>query len=598
MATPLAALLPAPRQQFLDPNGKPLASGTVTTYVPNTQTLAPTWADPFEQSANANPQQLDGAGSWTFYGATQVQMVVKDSNGNIVWSGLTQDALSLATQAATSVVDAALAAFTLGTIAELNIEGDPSISIVPIAQGGGYTTLSTLSVSGTTNSPGEREFLVAINFTSNIGPGQTLADDKVALYVAAQGSGQTADLWALNPLLYMDSTSNATYNAQAVEVDLVNFQGDRASFSSIAAGIQVAGSNSSTSIRSTAAYVITGGGSPVFYYGFVAANDSVYTADLWTQTTATYFAVDNGTHASGIDLANATYSSNVGLLLGNAQNVASNNAAKSAEYPVLGVSSTNHVVLSNAAWGATYSANEFDPSADNTFQLGNGSFRWASVWAVNGTIQTSDATLKTDLRDLDPEHAIAIVRGLAPKAFRWIEGGQELVPTEVEVEGVLTETRVHKRDKVEVIDGVAHLTEEEFLEEVPQVDRVPLLGADGAPVVRKQRVPTGELDEKGAPVFETRLVPQFHSVPRRGTLKRTELRPRSVPGKRTHFGFVAQDLKAQIDAHGVDWGAYVADPAGPLGIRHDELLPVLWASTRAMLERLEALEAHVGAPPA
>jgi hypothetical protein len=41
------------------------------------------------------------------------------------------------------------------------------------------------------------------------------------------------------------------------------------------------------------------------------------------------------------------------------------------------------------------------PGADNTQNLGSASFRWATVFAGNGTINTSDANEKTDIQELD-----------------------------------------------------------------------------------------------------------------------------------------------------------------------------------------------------
>jgi hypothetical protein len=42
----------------------------------------------------------------------------------------------------------------------------------------------------------------------------------------------------------------------------------------------------------------------------------------------------------------------------------------------------------------------FRPGVDNTFNLGDSGLRWQAVWAVNGTIQTSDARLKKNIKPL------------------------------------------------------------------------------------------------------------------------------------------------------------------------------------------------------
>jgi hypothetical protein len=84
-----AALLPLGEQQFFDANGKPLVSGSVTFYVPNTSTLSPTWKDPLQANPNTNPVILDGAGRAIIYGNGSYRQVVKDRLNNLIWDQLT-----------------------------------------------------------------------------------------------------------------------------------------------------------------------------------------------------------------------------------------------------------------------------------------------------------------------------------------------------------------------------------------------------------------------------------------------------------------------------------------------------------------------------
>ena len=46
--------------------------------------------------------------------------------------------------------------------------------------------------------------------------------------------------------------------------------------------------------------------------------------------------------------------------------------------------------------------------------------RWDEVWAVTGTIQTSDATLKTDIKPI--EHGVDFILGLNPVQYKLIVG--------------------------------------------------------------------------------------------------------------------------------------------------------------------------------
>lgn len=72
------------------------------------------------------------------------------------------------------------------------------------------------------------------------------------------------------------------------------------------------------------------------------------------------------------------------------------------------------------------------PVTDNSISLGEASGRFTAVWAVNATIQTSDARLKTDprqLRDAEFKAASAIAR--LPAVWRWIrrvEGDENCEP--------------------------------------------------------------------------------------------------------------------------------------------------------------------------
>jgi hypothetical protein len=62
----------------------------------------------------------------------------------------------------------------------------------------------------------------------------------------------------------------------------------------------------------------------------------------------------------------------------------------------------------------------FTPLTDNTHKLGNASFRWSEVFAGNGTINTSDANEKQQIRELSElEKATATQIKRNIKAFKW-----------------------------------------------------------------------------------------------------------------------------------------------------------------------------------
>lgn len=60
------------------------------------------------------------------------------------------------------------------------------------------------------------------------------------------------------------------------------------------------------------------------------------------------------------------------------------------------------------------------PAADNAQALGSSTARWSAVWAATGTLQTSDARLKTGIAPSDL--GLDFICALKPVRFRWRDG--------------------------------------------------------------------------------------------------------------------------------------------------------------------------------
>ena len=75
----------------------------------------------------------------------------------------------------------------------------------------------------------------------------------------------------------------------------------------------------------------------------------------------------------------------------------------------------------------------------------------------------------------------------------------------------------------------------------------------------------------------------------------TELVTDSVPGTRTHWGFIAQDVKSVVDSTGVDFAGWtLADPDDPDSIqslRYTEFIAPLVKAVQELTARVKALEA-------
>jgi len=78
-------ILPNGKQQFIDSNGKPLASGKVYYYIPSTTTFKNTYQNSAGTVLNTNPVVLDANGQCIAYGTGSYRQQVYDVYGNLVW---------------------------------------------------------------------------------------------------------------------------------------------------------------------------------------------------------------------------------------------------------------------------------------------------------------------------------------------------------------------------------------------------------------------------------------------------------------------------------------------------------------------------------
>jgi hypothetical protein len=269
--------------------------------------------------------------------------------------------------------------------------------------------------------------------------------------------------------------------------------------------------------------------------------------------------------------------------------------------------------------------NAVAPGYDNGVVCGGNGFRWSAVWAVNGTIQTSDLTDKTDIAPIEFAQAAQLVQGLKPIMYRWIVGGQAVESVEdgfnenaIDVEETyLEEVQQPVTETVEVDDiesrheirnGVAVLvrTPIKRTEQRPVGQWLDVVDENGTPVMqqtgtRLRKVGRGLAKKEVAePIMESvrHFVPTMRAVQveRTRTVKRIERTPRyktvvnAVPGKRMHAGFGAQDIKALMDRLGIDCGLWVLDADGKQHMRPDQLIPFLAAALAGALDRLDKLE--------
>ncbi|HXI90577.1 MAG TPA: tail fiber domain-containing protein [Blastocatellia bacterium] len=82
----------------------------------------------------------------------------------------------------------------------------------------------------------------------------------------------------------------------------------------------------------------------------------------------------------------------------------------------------DRMVLRAGSGGFRFKVGNVEPDSD-TQTLGSSSNKWSAVWALNGTIQTSDARLKQGIANL--KYGLSQVMQLRPVSFQWKAGNDK-----------------------------------------------------------------------------------------------------------------------------------------------------------------------------
>lgn len=127
-----------------------------------------------------------------------------------------------------------------------------------------------------------------------------------------------------------------------------------------------------------------------------------------------------------------------------------------------------------------------EPDMDNTRNLGKSGRRFREVWAANGTIQTSDRDLKTNIKGI--EKGVEFVLGLNPVQYQFIDG---------------TSGRVHKGFIAQDVKALMDALEIDFGGYVdPTVNADPSSPADGNDGISYNKKAL-RYDEFIAPIVQT-----------------------------------------------------------------------------------------------
>lgn len=130
-----------------------------------------------------------------------------------------------------------------------------------------------------------------------------------------------------------------------------------------------------------------------------------------------------GSPASGYclyDASKAILCTNIQLQNGTTSNMYAMNANGVLNF----TSASATIGASWSAVGRVVTGSGWTPIADATSQLGSASYRWTTVYAQTGTINTSDARLKTDIQD--SVLGLDFIKSLRPVSYKWISGQESL----------------------------------------------------------------------------------------------------------------------------------------------------------------------------
>lgn len=277
-------------------------------------------------------------------------------------------------------------------------------------------------------------------------------------------------------------------------------------------------------------------------YMFCIANANSYSNSILTATTTKKIGINQNapTAQSLLHLGNSTGVPNgITLFPGAAGTVASGAALVSCEYNSFG----GYDLLTLKGTGVKITDESatvrliIDTSGhglagvDNTYTWGGASNRWSTIYAATGAINTSDAREKNSITNSNL--GLDFVNALRPVSYKFNVGHNETVTEEDGMESFM-------------------VTEETILNDGTVV-----------PAVMGERVK-----------YKNTVVP--------------------VTGSRTHYGLVAQEVKAALPS-GVDFGGWILtdtnNPDSSQGLRYDQFISPLIKAVQELTARIAVLEA-------
>lgn len=213
---------------------------------------------------------------------------------------------------------------------------------------------------------------------------------------------------------------------------------------------------------------------------------------------------------------------------------------------------------------------------DNAWAYGSAARRGTTIYLATNPVIGSDARLKTDTEAIPAAIAAEICGLLTPYTYLYKVGGQEAyeVEEDYEVTEPVTEPVTTERTVIEIIDGQAVQVVKTETAQQPVYDLLLVV------------------DEAGEPVLDADGKQLTHQVQRTVKVNKTRkvTKCREVAGTRWHTGYIAQEVKAALDAVADRWPraanlavwllADADDADSTQMIRMEQMIPIIHAAMR------------------
>ncbi len=460
-------------------------------------------------------------------------------------------------------------------------------------------TTTALNIQATANQTNKREFLLHVGLTSGVGANVGNSGDKVAGYFGIVGNSGSGNIWAINTV----NIVNARMISQSIECDTNNMAFD-ADLGTPVWGISITGSGSHTN----AGYMlfIDAAQSNRWTRGLYVAANSVSTSTIEDFSSSYYCLNVTGQKNVVIDTLGANVINGVMRM----------RRGQMIFWSSLDGSSVSEIYQGgegNMYYGIGSSGNflggaAIAPQNDQGAACGTGFNRWNSIYAVSGTVFTSDEREKNFGPELSSMTDFFMEMPI--EQFQWKVG--EKIPTQVIVKKPQPKIKTITRQVMqnELVDGKWVSVPKEVEETEHEFVHVPVYHHETGEqiinqVARTQKVTLKDGTIVDQPILDNNGNPLIHEINQthieylfedKDTVDTQYI---DRPGKRWHIGMRAQKLKELLDKYGMgdEYSMWcLADPNDPESRQMTRTDQIFWVGMKTLQEqklRLDEKEAQL-----